>query len=94
MTNLVDVGDVIKLIEGPDMRDKLVALLMESYDRGVADTKEVAIQAVSEAVAAEREACAMVAEEMERIRFDSVGDPRIRVFESQIAKAIRARGEK
>ena len=53
-----------------------------------------AIAEAEDAVAAEREACAMVAEEMERIRFDSVGDPRIRVFESQIAKAIRARGEK
>ena len=42
----------------------------------------------------EREACAKLAEEMERIRFDSVGDPRIKAFESQIAKAIRARGEK
>ena len=42
----------------------------------------------------EREACAMVAEEMERNRFDSVGDPRIKTFESQIAKAIRARSEK
>ena len=44
-------------------------------------------------MAIEREACAELAEEMERIRFDSVGDPRIKAFESQIAKAIRARGE-
>ena len=49
---------------------------------------------VKEVVHQEREACAKLAEEMERIRFDSVGDPRIRVFESQIAKAIRARGER
>lgn len=42
----------------------------------------------------EREACAAIAEEMERDRFDSVGDPRIKTFESQIAKAIRARGER
>ena len=42
----------------------------------------------------EREACAAIAEQMERDRFDSVGDPRIKTFESQIAKAIRARGER
>ena len=49
---------------------------------------------VEMAIEDEREACAKVAEEMERIRFDSVGDPRVKNFESKIAKAIRARGEK
>ena len=91
MTNLVDVGDVIKLIEGPDMRDKLVALLMESYDRGVADTKEVAIQAVSEAVAAEREACAKLCDKYAEANQES--DIMCTAFD-HCAKAIRARGEK
>lgn len=43
-------------------------------------------------VKAEREACAKVAEAIEKDRFDAVGDPRISEFNSQIAFAIRERG--
>lgn len=40
----------------------------------------------------EREACAEVAEQIEREIFDAVGDPRVSEFKSKIAAAIRARG--
>ena len=84
--NLVNMDDVIKLVESPETKDRLVALLMESYDKGVADTKEAAIQAVSKAVAAEREACANVCEEL--------GMATNGMYERnhECAKAIRARG--
>ena len=45
------------------------------------------------ALKAEREACAKVAEQIEKDRFDAVGDPRIKEFKSKIADAIRARGQ-
>ena len=80
--NLVNMDDVIKLVESPETKDRLVALLMESYDKGVADTKEVAIQAVNEAVAAEREACAKLADDWPDYNVQG------------LAEAIRARGEK
>lgn len=43
--------------------------------------------------AAEREACAKAAEQIEREIFDAVGDPRVLKFNSKIACVIRARGE-
>jgi hypothetical protein len=43
--------------------------------------------------AAEREACAEVAEQIEREIFDAVGDPRVSEFKPKIAAAIRARGQ-
>jgi hypothetical protein len=43
--------------------------------------------------AAEREACAKVAEQIEREIFDAVGDPRVSEFKPKIAAAIRARGQ-
>ena len=42
--------------------------------------------------AAEREACAEVAEQIEREVFNAVGDPRVSEFKPKIAAAIRARG--
>lgn len=44
--------------------------------------------------AEEREACAEVAEQIEREIFDAVGDPRVSEFKSKIAAAIRARGQR
>lgn len=44
--------------------------------------------------AAEREACAEIAEQIEREIFDAVGDPRVSEFKSKIAAAIRARGQR
>lgn len=43
--------------------------------------------------AAEREACAEVAEQIEREVFNAVGDPRVSEFKPKIAAAIRARGQ-
>ena len=43
--------------------------------------------------AAEREACAKVAEQIEREIFNAVGDPRVSEFKPKIATAIRARGQ-
>jgi hypothetical protein len=48
---------------------------------------------ISYAIALEREACAKVAETIEKDRFDAVGDPRISKFKSYTADAIRARGQ-
>lgn len=64
--------------------------IIEQAIQGHASSRD----AIRWAIEQEREACAKVAEEMERNRFDSVGDPRIKTFESQVAKAIRAGGEK
>jgi len=43
--------------------------------------------------AAEREACAEGAEQIEREVFNAVGDPRVSEFKPKIAAAIRARGQ-
>jgi hypothetical protein len=43
--------------------------------------------------AEEREACAKVAEQIEREVFNAVGDPRVSEFKPKIAAAIRARGQ-
>jgi hypothetical protein len=45
------------------------------------------------AIKAEREACAKVAEQIEREVFNAVGDPRVSEFKPKIAAAIRARGQ-
>jgi hypothetical protein len=39
-------------------KEELTKLLMESYDRGVEDAKQVAIESLAQVVALEREACA------------------------------------
>ena len=41
----------------------------------------------------ENEACAKVAEQIEREIFNAVGDPRVLKFKPKIATAIRARGQ-
>ena len=41
----------------------------------------------------ENEACAKVAEQIERDIFDAVGDPRVSEFKPKITAAIRARGQ-
>ncbi len=48
-----------------DLRKELLQLLMESYDRGVADTMEAATAAAQAAVAAERQRCAQIAREFD-----------------------------
>jgi hypothetical protein len=49
------------------------------------------IDLVQKAIAAEREACAALADDIERARHDAVGDPRIPEFKPVIGAAIRAR---
>ena len=45
---------------------------------------------VNHAINEEREACAKVAEQIEREIFNAVGDPRVSEFKPKIATAIRA----
>jgi len=52
------------------------------------------IRMIDAAVAEEREACAEVAEQIEREVFNAVGDPRVSEFKPKIAAAIHARGQK
>ena len=40
----------------------------------------------------EREACAKLADDFERLEYEAVGDPRVPAFKSLIGEAIRARG--
>jgi len=42
----------------------------------------------------EREACAKIADDLERKQYEAIGDPRHPEFKSLIGNAIRARGEK
>jgi hypothetical protein len=80
------------------MTDKFQKMLMDSYDAGVADAREAAIEAlevvVKKAVEAEREACAEICEEGTEEPL-SVTALKICLRErNRIANAIRARGEK
>lgn len=56
-----------------------------------AEIMTVAIETTKQAIFIEREECAKIAEQIERERFDAVGDPRVPEFKSQIAEAIRNR---
>jgi hypothetical protein len=53
-----------------------------------AEIMTIAIETTKQAILIERQACAEVAEKMEREKFDVVGDPRISEFKSYIAEAI------
>ncbi len=68
------------------MREELMKLIMESYDRGVADTKASALEAITTAIdaaiKAEREACAKVCEDKNTL-----------LAWPTYAAAIRARGQ-
>jgi len=44
-------------------KEELTKLLMESYDRGVEDAKQAAIESLAQVVAIEREACAKACED-------------------------------
>ena len=63
-----------------DLRKELRQLVMESYDKGVADAMEAATAAVQAAVTAEREAC------LAEFQFGRSN--------AEIKAAIRARGNK
>ena len=68
-----------------NLQEEITKLLMESYDKGVEDTKQEAIivleKTVAVMVAAEREACAKLAEKLTWA--DNMG----------VASAIRARSK-
>ena len=72
--------------EAMTSEEELIKLLMESYDRGLKDAKQAAMEsfpiAIYEAVRIEREACAMLAEKLTWA--DNMG----------VASAIRARGKR
>ena len=69
-----------------NMKEELTKLLMESYDRGVADAKKAAITAIEQAIILEREACAEVCVGLEAQpeEFDAL---------NRAAAAIRARSQ-
>ena len=73
-----------------DIKEELTKMLMEYYDKGVADTKKAAekaiVEAVDFAIQQEREACALICENMERNG--------AWITKVEAAAAIRARGEK
>jgi uncharacterized protein YggE len=69
---------------------KMVSLILHKHDAAII---EASMEAIEEARAEEREACAKVAEQIEREIFDAVGDPRVSEFKPKIAAAIRARGQ-
>lgn len=73
-----------------ELNEQLVKMLMESYDKGVADTRAAAVEALEKAIAAairvEREACAKVCDLVAREIDDTNG------IATYCAAAIRARG--
>lgn len=60
----------------------------EALTMARAEIMAVAIETTKTALMIERKACAEIAEKIERERFDAVGDPRIKDFESEIFEAI------
>jgi hypothetical protein len=66
-------------------KEELTKLLMESYDKGVEDAMQAALEGMQKAVLLEREACAKVA--------DYYATGMDRNYSEIIADAIRARGE-
>jgi hypothetical protein len=59
-------------------KEELTKLLMESYDKGVEDAMQAALEGMQKAVLLEREECAKVCDEARAAR---------------LAEQIRARGE-
>jgi len=84
-------------------RDDIVRMAKEAWGEGKVyrfdspkhwpEVEEMFVRFANLVSAAEREACAKMAEQIEKDRFDAVGDPRIKEFKSKIAAAIRARGQ-
>jgi hypothetical protein len=73
-----------------NLQEELTKLLMKSYDKGVEDTKQEAIIALEKTVAvmvaAEREACAKVCDDLDDDLPDGLAG-------WQYGEAIRARGQ-
>ena len=68
--------------------EELTKMLMESYDKGVEDAMQAALEGIQKAMLLEREACAKVAENC----FEGVGKHKPIIMAVEAAKAIRARG--
>jgi hypothetical protein len=64
-------------------KEELTKLIMESYEQGVEDTKQAAIEGIQKAILLEREECAKVCDSW------SLRDS----LAAEMAKEIRARGE-
>jgi hypothetical protein len=69
-----------------DIKEQITKLIMESYDKGVADTIQSATEAIDVAIKLEREACAKECEHT-ALRMGSEW------MAAHCAEAIRARGE-
>jgi len=69
-------------------KEELTKLLMESYDRGVEDAKQAAIESLAQVVALEREACAKLCDDKAKETFSG----QCQVWGDYFAHAIRARG--
>ena len=74
------------------LTEQITKLIMESYDKGVADTKQATIEAIDLAMKLEREACAKVCEETV-VKAQDSWDKGFNTASVELAKAIRARGE-
>jgi hypothetical protein len=74
-----------------NMKEELTKLLMESYDRGVADAKQAAVAGIKQAIILEREACAKVCEDMRPTEREF--DQRFFTACTLNANAIRARSK-
>jgi hypothetical protein len=72
-------------------RDDIIRMANEAWLTPVAHIPNI-LEFAALVAAAEREACAKVAEQIEHEIFDAIGDPRIREFKPKIAFAIRERG--
>jgi hypothetical protein len=73
-----------------EAKEQITKLIMESYDKGVADTKQAAIEAIELAIKLEREACANLVENLPPV---GVYRQLERATFKDAATAIRARGE-
>jgi hypothetical protein len=73
-------------------KEELTKLLMESYDKGVEDAMQAALEGMQKAVLLEREACAKVCDDI-NAKYKWPDDVAERVASQWCADAIRARGE-
>jgi hypothetical protein len=76
-------------------KEELTKLLMESYDKGVEDAVQAALEGMQKAVLLEREACANLLDSTDLSAMSA--DPKLQNWTAallfQYAAAIRARGE-
>jgi hypothetical protein len=73
-----------------NMKEELTKLLMESYDRGVADAKQAAVAGIEQAIILEREACAKACDDR---AFQFFSESPFFVEMHGLANSIRARSQ-